>query len=31
MLGPFIRQLIKAHCCLLPISKEAVHQCTKDH
>ncbi len=27
----FIVKLIRGNCCLLPVSKEAVHQCTKDH
>ncbi len=27
----FIVNLLEAICCLLPVSKEAVHQCTKDH
>ena len=31
MLWQFHRQLIRCHCCLLLISKEAMHQCTKEH
>ena len=27
----FHRQLIRGYCCLLTVSKEAVHQCTKDY